>query len=132
MDGLEALYGGEENLVKALLDAVPQYLQPRAGVGQGKFPAMVAAMSSEPLEASWVPEGAAKFLAAKPVSLRPVSGAALKALRRFGLHTLGQVAAMRPAHLADQFGPEGLLSWNLAHGRDDSPLIPIKYHETIT
>ena len=132
MDGLETVYEGEQNLFKALLDAVPQYLQPRAGAAQGKFPAMVAAMSSEPLEASRVPEGAAKFLAPKPVSLLPVPDATLKALIRFGLHTLGQVAAMRPEHLADQFGAEGLLSWNLSRGRDHSPLIPIKYHETIT
>ena len=133
LDGLQALYGGGgENLVKALLDAVPQYLQLRTGVGQGKFPALAAALSASPLEAAWVPEDAANFLAVRPVSLLPVSGAALKALRRFGLHTLGQVAAMRPEHLADQFGAGGALAWNLAHGQDDSPLIPLKSQETIT
>ena len=49
LDGLEPMYGGEERLVLALLNAVPQNLQPRAGLGDGKFPALAAARNSEPL-----------------------------------------------------------------------------------
>ena len=43
MAGLEAMYGGEERLVCNLLNAVPQFLPPRVGIGKGKFPALVAA-----------------------------------------------------------------------------------------
>ena len=38
LDGLEALYRGEDQLVAALLEAVPRDLKPRAGVGDAKFP----------------------------------------------------------------------------------------------
>ena len=131
-EGLETMYGGEERLVCALLNAVPQTLLPRAGIGEGKFPALVAARSSDPLRAVKVPEDPAAFLSSRPVSLLPVPGEIISALRRFGLHTLGQVAAMGLARMIDQFGPEGGWIWNLANGRDDRPLIPLKYQETVT
>ena len=66
LDGLEALYGGEDRLVAALLNAVPRDLKPRAGVGDAKFPAFVAARSSAALGTTRVPPDAAGFLAACP------------------------------------------------------------------
>ena len=132
LDGLESMYGGEERLVLALLNAVPQYLAPRAGIGQGKFPAMVAARSSDPLRAGKAPPDAAAFLAHRPVALLPVSENTISALRRFGLHTLGQVAAMNVDRLVDQFGREGQWAWELANGRDDRALVPLEYEETVT
>ena len=72
LDGLEALYGGEDPLVAALLNAVPQGLQPRAGVGDAKFPALVAARTSPALGATRVPQDVAGFLAPRPVDLLPV------------------------------------------------------------
>ena len=132
LDGLEMLYGGEEQLARALLDALPVGLLPRVGIGDGKFPALVAARSSEPLGATKVPADAAAFLSSRPVCLLPVSASAISALRRFGLHTLGQVAAMNQDLLVDQFGPEGRWAWSLANGCDDRPLMPLKYQETVT
>ena len=132
LDGLEELYGGEQSLARALLDALPRDLLPRIGIGRGKFPALVAARSSEPLEITSVPADAAKYLASRPVVLLPVSETAIAALNRFGLHTLGQVAAMEQNLLIDQFGPEGGWAWNLANGRDERPLAPMKYQETVT
>ena len=46
LDGLEAMYGGEARLATAMLNAVPQDLTPRLGVGDAKFPAYVAARSA--------------------------------------------------------------------------------------
>ena len=132
LDGLEMLYGGEEPLARALLDALPVSLIPRVGTGDGKFPALVAARGSEPLGATKVPADAAAFLSPRPVCLLPVSASAISALRRFGLRTLGQVAAMNQYLLVDQFGPEGRWAWSLANGRDDRPLMPLKYQETVT
>ena len=48
LDGLEAMYGGEARLVSTLLNAVPQDLTPRVGVGDAKFPAYVAARAAGP------------------------------------------------------------------------------------
>ena len=132
MDGLEALYGGDEMLARALLDALPQTLLPRVGVGHGKFPALVAARSSEPLGLTKVSEDAAAFLSSRSAGLLPVSEDTISALRRFGLNTLGQVAAMERNMLIDQFGPEGGWAWNLANGRDDRHLTPLKHQETVT
>ena len=132
LDGLESMYGGEERLVLALLNAVPQNLAPRAGIGEGKFPALVAARSSDPLRAAKVPEDAAAFLSPRPIALLPVPENTTSALHRFGLHTLGQVAAMDVDRLVDQFGQEGKWIWNLANGRDDRALMPLEYEETLT
>ena len=143
LDGLESMYGGEERLVLALLNSVPRYLAPRAGIGQGKFPAMVAARSSDSpslfacemgfqVRARKVPPDAAAFLSPRPVALLPVSENTISALHRFGLHTLGQVAAMDVDRLVDQFGREGEWAWDLANGRDDRALVPLEYEETVT
>ena len=131
LDGLEALYGGEDRLVAALLNAVPLGLQPRAGVGDAKFPTLVAARTSPALGTTWVPPDAAGFLAPRPVDLLPIPAAAAAEMHRFGLHTLGDVAAMKREALSDRFGHAGMRAWELSMGRDDSPLIPLKHEESV-
>ena len=44
---------------------------------------------------------------------------------------MGQVASMGRDILADQFGLPGTKAWNLSRGIDDSPLIPLKYEESV-
>ncbi len=126
IDGLGPMYGGEARLVATLLNLLPRWLNPGIGVGEGKFPALVAARSSRAPGAVRVSPDAAKFLAPHPVDLLPVSSSTRAALHRLGFHTLGQVADM-PADLAlTRFGPEGWRAWNLARGRDDRPLNSIR------
>ena len=131
IDGLEPMYGGEARLVTTLLNAVPRWLNPRIGVGEGKFPALVAARESQPMGASRVPPDPAAFLAPHSIDLLPMSAGTRDALHRFGLHTLGQIAAMPSDLLVDRFGHEGWLAWSLANGNDDSPLVPIKHEEMV-
>ena len=131
LDGLEAMYGGEARLVTALLNAVPQYLAPRVGVGQAKFPAYVAARSGRALGAAQVPSDVASFLSLHPVEILSISDDMKEELRRFGFHTLGDLAAMPVAVIADRFGPAGQRAWELAQGIDDSPLVPMKQEESI-
>ena len=132
MDGLETMYGGEERLVCTLMNAVPEHLLPRAGIGEGKFPALVAARISEPLRATKVPQDAAAFLAPRSIGHLPVSDQIISALRRFGLHAICHINAMTQDQMVDQFGSVGGWIWNLANGRDERPLIPIEYQETVT
>ncbi len=132
LDGLEALYGGEARLVTNLLNAVPQHLEPRAGVGDGKFPAYVAARSSRPLGAVMVPKDAAGFLAPQPADLLPLPLKVRDELRRFGLHTLGDLAAMKVETFTERFGPEGRRAWDLAQGVDPTPLVPLKHEESVS
>ena len=131
LDGLEDMYGGEARLVTALLNCVPQGMGPRVGVAGAKFPALVAAMSSTPLGATRVPADAASFLAPRSLDLLPIASTVKAAMRRFGLHTMGEVAAMSRDMLAEQFGPAGGRAWDLSHGIDDSPLVPLKHEETV-
>ena len=131
IDGLERMYGGEARLVTTLLNAIPRWLNPRVGVGEGKFPALVASRNSQALGASRVPPDPAAFLAPHSIDLLPMSAGTRDALHRFGLHTLGQIAAMPSDLLVDRFGHEGWLAWSLANGNDDSPLVPIKHEETV-
>ena len=130
LDGLEALYGGEDPLVAALLGAVPRDLKPRAGVGDAKFPAFVAARISPALGTTLVPPDAAGFLAPCPVDLLPVPVAVVTEMRRFGLRTLGDVAAMQRESLIDRFGHAGARAWELSMGWDNRPLVPLKYEES--
>ena len=91
LDGLEALYGGEDRVVAALLEAVPRYLTPRVGAADAKFPASVAARTTKALGAAWVPSDAAAFLAPHPINLLSAPSDVKAAMRRFGLHALGDV-----------------------------------------
>ena len=131
IDGLEQMYGGEARLVTTLLNAPPRWLNPRIGVGAGKFPALTAARTSPALGATRVPPDPAAFLASHSVDLLPVSSRTREALHHFGLNTLGQVATMQPNRLADRFGREGWQAWNLAQGRDDRLLVPLKHEEAV-
>ena len=129
LDGLEKLYGGEAQLLKALLDAIPQGLGLRVGVANGKFPAFVAASSSTGV--TTVPADAPGFLAPYAVDLLPVPEEVRDGLNRFGLHTLGSVAALQEGQLLDQFGLDGRRAWRLCRGIDDRPVIPLKREEPI-
>ena len=131
IDGLEQMYGGEARLVTTLLNAIPRWLNPRIGVGEGKFPALVAARASQAMGATRVPPDQAAFLGPHPVDLLPVSPGTREALHRFGIHTLGHIAAMSPALLVDRFGHEGWQAWSLARGNDDSLLIPLRHEEAV-
>ena len=131
VDGLEDLYRGEAGVVSTLLNAVPEYLHPRVGVADAKFPAFVAARTSRAFGASRVPDDVRAFLAPHPVELLPVSANVKIGLRRFGLHTMGNTASMRESVLADQFGADGSRAWALSNGIDDRPLVPIAYEESI-
>ena len=130
--GLDEMYGGEDALVAALHETIPHYLQARIGVGEGKFPALVAATTSAPLGVTTVPPNAVEFLSPRSVDLLPLKKETRFGLRRFGLRTLGDVTAMPEAALVDQFGTEGSAAWRMSHGNDDSPLTPLAYEESVS
>ncbi len=132
LDGLETLHGGEERLIAALRNAVPQYLAPRIGVAEAKFTALVAAQAGRAGEVTRAPAYAAAFLAPHPVTLLPLPAEVHERLQRFGLRTLGDVAAMRVDQLSDQFGADGARAWQLCHGSDDEPFVPLRHEESVT
>ena len=131
LDGLERLHGGEDRTVHALLNVLPDYLRPRIGVGDARFPAFVAARTSDAPGVARVPPDAAAFLAPHSVDLLPVGPEVRGLMHRFGLHTMGGVAAMTPESLIDQFGVAGRRAWELSRGIDDDPVVPLPHEEAV-
>ena len=132
LDGLETMYGGEARLITSLLQAVPQEFNPRIGVALGKFPAYVAAVTSGGGRATRVPGGVAGFLKEFSIDLLPMSWENKTRLHRFGLHTLGQLAALPVGSVQAQLRSEGKKAWELASGIDRSPLLPYRHEEAVT
>ncbi len=101
----------------------------RVGAAPSRFAALAAAHRARARRPEIAPESPARlaaYLAPLPVSLlnaRPEVAALPESLERFGIATLGELAALSRAHLADRFGPAGPLARDLACGKD-TPLRP--------
>ncbi len=131
LGGLEAMYGGEARLIATLLQAAPPEFNPRIGVAAGKFPAYVAAVTSSSGRATRVPRDAAGFLKEYSIDLLPLSWENKSRLHHFGLHTLGQLAALPVGSVQAQLKSEGRRAWELAGGIDSSPLAPYQREEVV-
>jgi nucleotidyltransferase/DNA polymerase involved in DNA repair len=100
-------------------------LAPALGVADGKFPAYVAAASTQPNRVLIVAPGQeVAFLAPFPVDLLPLDGEVLRRLRLLGIRTLGQLAALPSSAVITQLGTHGQTLHRLAQGRDDRPILP--------
>jgi DNA polymerase-4/protein ImuB len=147
VDGLEGLHRDEMALGDALVQAcLPDRqavrlahgqgrpagsLLPSVGLGEGKFVAWAAAVTSAPGEACVVPAGReTAFLSPLDVSLLPCSPDTLRRLELLGLRTIGDLAALPLGAVQAQFGPEGRRLWELAHGLDREPLRPRRHEES--
>src|SRR5580658_5753303 len=97
--GPARFFGGEEMVVSRLGQAVEETAQ--IGVADGLFAALLAARSG-----LIVPAGAsAEFLAPWSVAVLARPDLAVT-LQRLGVTTLGQFAALPPAHVSDRFGAD--------------------------
>jgi protein ImuB len=117
---LRHLHGGVEGVVAAARRAARW--PARVGGGPTAFCALAAARQARPRRPELVPAGRARaFLAGQPVALlreREVTAPLAEALERFGVRTLGELAALPRAALGERFGPPGLAAHDLAAGRD--------------
>ena len=133
--GLKTLHGGTldgvlEATRRALRGHAPAPLVPaRIGAAPSRFAAYAAAGRSRARRSEVAPLSAAAlaaYMAPLPVSLllsRPEVAMLPDALERFGIATLGGLAKLPRAALADRFGPPGPLARDLAQGKD-TPLVP--------
>jgi protein ImuB len=128
--GLRRLHGGSlDGIVAAVRGALRR--PARIGAGPTRFCALAAAVRARTRRASIIAKAAE--LHAEPVALlrfRDETAALADGLDRLGIRTLGDLAALPRAALADRFGPPGLLAHDLAHGRD-TPLRPRRPGETL-
>jgi DNA polymerase-4/protein ImuB len=120
---LQTCSPSREAIIAALLACVPPALEPRLGAAVARFPALLAARAA-PAGGSMVisEDDLTGFLASQPVEALPVSAEMLRRLRLLDLGTLGDLEALPRSALAAQFGTEGALAWELAHGTAHSPL----------
>jgi protein ImuB len=121
--GLRRLHGGTLDGVVAATRAALRR-PARIGAGPSRFCALAGASRARARRAEIV--AGARELAGEPVSLlrRCEATAHLPTvLERLGIATLGALAALPPAAVADRFGPAGLRAHELALGRD-TPLRP--------
>jgi protein ImuB len=143
-DGLRGIHGGGlDGVLDAAREAVGRGA--RLGCAPGRFSAYAAALRARPRRrtsgrlgsprgAVVVPAGAIQeFLAPLPVGLLR-SRAGLEQLpellERLGVRTLGQLAELPTAAVAERFGHPGLLARDLAVGKD-TPLEPRKPPEPV-
>jgi protein ImuB len=129
--GLRRLHGGH---LDGTLQATRRALgdrPARLGAGPSRFVALAAAHRARARRPQVLDAPDLRREPAALLRLRPITVALPEPLERLGLTTLGDVADLGAAHLADRFGRPGLAAFELAHGRDESPLRPRDAHETI-
>ena len=126
--GLHNLHGGNlEGVIAAARRALSAPV--RIGAASSRFAALAAASAARARRAEIAPGGKAAlraYLAPLPVQLltvREETAALPDTLERFGIRTLGELAALPRASLADRFGTAGPFARDLARGRD-TPLRP--------
>lgn len=123
--GPAQFYGSEEEAALWLLDHVDALGVPasRVGIADGVFTAEQAARGPQPQRIRIVPTGdAAAFLAPLPVGI--LDDLALTGLlRRLGVYTLGEFAALPAELVLDRFADPGARLHSLAGGRDSRPVI---------
>ena len=126
LSGSHARHPGEASWSAAVGRALAVALDgaaPAIGVAATRFVAWMAARESAPRHVRRVRAGEeAAFLAPLPPALLPVDPAVLARLGSLGLDCLGAIAALSPADLQRQFGPDGLTVHRLARGADGTGL----------
>jgi DNA polymerase-4 len=125
VDGLHLIYPDDDALLKAIREAIPETFTSQIGIAGNKFLAYLAAHRNLPGGHRILSgDDVVPFLRNLPCDVLPVSLKSRSKLHDFGVHTLGQIAALPTGPLQSQFGPEGKRIWELARGIDDTPLYP--------
>jgi protein ImuB len=120
--GLQGLFGDEPHMAARLHEAAAAAgLETRVGIAGSRIAALAAARLGA--GATVVePGGDAAYLAAAPLSLLELSEDVGARLSRWGLRTLGELAALPTAGLFERLGGEGVRLQRLARGEDPRPL----------
>ena len=115
--GVERLYGGVEAALRRALAAVGSAWDPRAGAAGRRFAALAAANVARPGQILIVSnERAPEFLAPLPLTLASLEPRREHELRELGVRTLGELAGLPGAAVAERLGPDGRRAWSLARG----------------
>jgi protein ImuB len=132
VEGLRGLYGEDRVTIATARKALER--PARVGAAPTRFCALAAALAVRSRRAL-VLDGkeAQRWLAHRPIALlgfRAETEALLEPLQRLGVRTLGELARLSRAALADRFGKAGVLAHRLACGEDE-PLRPRRVQERL-
>src|SRR6185436_15223662 len=114
-------YGGPEAAAERLVEHIAQVcaVEAQVGIADGVFAAVLAARAGRVVE----PGETAAFLA--ELSIAAIGRPPLvDLLRRLGIRTLGEFAALPPADVLARFGFDAAMAHRRAAGEDDQPLAP--------
>jgi protein ImuB len=115
--GVERLYGGLENALERALEAVGSSWDPRVGAAERRFAALAAATVARPGQLLVVSDAQApSFLAPHPLTLLPLETGRRQELQDLGVRTIGGLAALPDASVAERLGADGRRAHGLAHG----------------
>jgi protein ImuB len=115
--GVERLYGGLERTLKRALEAVGSSWDPRVGAAERRFAALAAASVARPGQIMVVSdEQAPSFLAPHPLTLLPLETDRRRELQDLGVRTVGGLAALPDASVAERLGVDGRRAPGLARG----------------
>src|SRR5262245_8656567 len=125
IDGLESLFGSDAAIAHRLARlASPVGLPPPFGVPDRRVAARVAPRQAS-ARGTVVPPGRdQQSLAPAPLHALELSDDILATLARWGLTTLGELAALPRTGLGDRLGAAVLRAHDLARGRDLTPFRP--------
>jgi protein ImuB len=119
--GLLGLHGGIDGVLRATRRALDRPI--RLAAAPSRFAALAAAARAR-ARRPVVVHFAGPFLASLPIDLLSLDGrttALVEPFERLGIRTLGELAALSRANVADRFGMPGLTAWELARGGGDAP-----------
>lgn len=122
ISGLDTLFGSPRTIGEKLRRAAADRgLFVHVAMAGTQTAAMLLAQSRAGLTV--VPPGQ-EAAALAPLPLAALAQAGLPQLARWGLRTLGDLAALPPAGVSERLGQEGVIWQRLARGEDVRPLIP--------
>jgi protein ImuB len=130
--GVERLYGGLEPALKRALASVGAVWDARAGAAERRFAALAAANVAEPGQALIVSDDRARrFLSPLPLTLLPLERDRYEELEELGIRTIGQLAGLPGAAVAERVGPSAARAWSLARGEQDGRVVPRRAAEPL-
>ena len=124
LDGLGALFPSESQLANALAQrALHLGLEAQVGVAGSKVAAYLAARNGGGVTV--IPPGEEwSFLAPVPVAMLEPSPELSAVMQRWGIRSIGDLAALPASAVGARLGAEGVLLIHRARGEDDTPLVP--------
>ena len=130
LHGLGRVWPSPEALGQALLDSAREIdVAAQVALAWTRVTALVVVRARAGLTIVPVGEEAAA-LAPFPLDLLDLDPDLAGLLHRWGLRTLGDLAALPATGLAERFGPAGPRLRRMARGEDESPLVPTPLPES--